>query len=840
MSSQDPPLPGTPGGESGQLPDYLDASFDPNKTTIIQLVRILFKHNIELPASRQIKSYYVTMFNNHIAANRSALLKQRAKPTPKPSKKSIFYDASVTPSDKSLNGGLVAALMDSASNSTPVAEGKKRRRPVATNADTASTIDSTLQSLLSNVAATSSHVTVESMSNSATDDSIVLEKDNPFQTNASANTGIGAARAISKATPKKAAQSTPVGTPQKMDLEMDIFSDDNPFQSPSKPIAVISPNTKLIKNRQTAMKRQIPSGINSPLPFDPANIRFASPHESPIFNSTPSTNRSDSVESSPEKKSSRNGSRKSKKSSISPNLKHQIPVVPVHATASDVLNQPGGNLDGTPLRNRQSKSAKNLDKNKSTHQVNDFIDESLIKSHQKTSNTSTPLPSSRHRRQSRQSTFSTLPRIITGLVVMCAIGVFIMKSVDVLSHIQWIVPYCSSQSAPVFENISTSDASLEQKNSVCAPCPDNAICAPGEDIQCAPNFTLQVGTWSFVLGNQTKHALIVGRPRCVQDIKKLEQEARKQQRTTALVNILDDIVRTWIGKAECGQIKPSADIYWAWSATISKKQQRQVLGMPLSLARSNLRAVVPRSWTDATFDEYWQAVSSLISMPSPSGPLSTRLDDSTYQHRLIVSAHSPVITMTCQARRYIWGLVLAYSLHLTLVCGAVIASTLLYSIFQQYRQEQHVVAILVDDVLDMVHTESDNHHRDPIRYPAPGLSIVQLRDHLLLSQTRGKGQESFSSADGSLLKRKSITVPYMTYMDPLGRTIWAIPDATTRKRLWTLVTTEISKTSAIRKTTMEVKGQPQDLWMWVASPALSPRKPRSSGINEFIGTPISK
>ncbi|KAI8928935.1 hypothetical protein BC831DRAFT_391177, partial [Entophlyctis helioformis] len=206
----------------------------------------------------------------------------------------------------------------------------------------------------------------------------------------------------------------------------------------------------------------------------------------------------------------------------------------------------------------------------------------------------------------------------------------------------------------------------------------------------------------------------------------------------------------------------------------------------------------------------------------PAVPLYTVLDESTRQNRLLVSIHPPVMSVSCRVRRAAWRFTVDYAPHLALSCAAIIAAVIAYTLRLQAEQERRIVSIIVGDVLDMVHAESDSHHTDPVRHPAPGLSIANLHDHLMPSSV-SSGNAASTEADGT---DEGTGTPYQTFADAGGHTVWVIGDTATRKRVWAAVCKEMGKTSTVRKTTMEVRGQPQDLWMWVASHALSPRKPK--------------
>eukprot|EP00842_Homolaphlyctis_polyrhiza_P006988 jgi/Hompol1/879/HPOL_005448-RA len=442
------------------------------------------------------------------------------------------------------------------------------------------------------------------------------------------------------------------------------------------------------------------------------------------------------------------------------------------------------------------------------------------------------------------------PQKITSQSLMIAVSAVITVFLLIVAH--WAVfihpnlEYCNATESA---SSNASQQQYDQWNPLgsmlpsCIPCPEHSVCSARNITQCLDDHILKPGAWSVLVGSGNPLVFPLGQPLCVPNVDKLAQEARKQQRIVALLVMLDDVVRKWVGKAECGEITPTSATHYAWSVPTRQSPLRRVLGMPLALSRQHLRALVPAKWTDEVFDEYWQIVLNQVMHPQASqyraageqtsinansvtALLSTVLDEATHQHRLLVSSKPPITNIACKVRRHLWSLLLKYALHLTITCAAIIVGLFAYIINQQRAQEQYIVSVLVQDVMDMVHCESDNNLHNPTRFSAPGLPIAHLQDHLLPKSISRTPAQVPSSPD-------QLDLPYVTHMDPNGHTVWSIPDAATRKRLWSLVTAEISRNSAIRKTTMEIKGQPQELWIWVASPALSPRRNKTAVLNAY-------
>ncbi|KAJ3129844.1 hypothetical protein HK098_008092 [Nowakowskiella sp. JEL0407] len=88
--------------ETPSLPPYLEnPSFDPSSLKINELVSILSSHDVELPATRGKKDTYVKLFQKHIIEKRQTLIDQiikQSQKTPKRPKSGVFVDVSGLPS----------------------------------------------------------------------------------------------------------------------------------------------------------------------------------------------------------------------------------------------------------------------------------------------------------------------------------------------------------------------------------------------------------------------------------------------------------------------------------------------------------------------------------------------------------------------------------------------------------------------------------------------------------------------------------------------------------------------------------------------------------------------
>ena len=672
---------------------YLEEDFDASQATIPQLVRILSKHDIQLPSSKQKKDHYVSLFNEQIASKRSLLLKQIQSKTPKQPVKGLFaspYAVSNTSRKRSSNAENTS---DDAANITPL----------------------------------------------------------PIKSSTS--------KKKSKSRRKSLAKDA-----------TDMFSDDNPFQSgiddsPSEGINVSKKTRTKSRRVMRKIHDTIPATFNQ---SDEIDVAFTAEGSSvPVFGQV--------------------------KQSVATPVKSP-------QRLSEILKQL--ELESS-VKKKPSFTVK-----PSTPGINRPATQKPVVKNSVTPVSFKPL-----------NPFLFAAKTQLRLFVSIAIAFLTVSYLHWLAFIHPDLQYCSSTGSDV--RLYTGYNPLGLVFPSCIQCPDQSICSTRAITHCkSSDYKLVKSAFNFLLGDSTL-LFPLGQPACVLDTDRLEKEAHNLRAVKRLTVMMTDIVRRWMGNVECKYKTPEK---WVYSATPPYK----VLGMPLNEAKKQLRLSSPKSWSESKFNDLWALLLNNINGPRQEGgldssstgdsPLWTILDERTQQNRLVVPSKPPILDIPCSIKQHISRLVFKYALHLTTFCALVIGAMVVYVTRQQQVQEHRIVSQIVEDVLDMVHSESDNHHANPGRYPAPGLAINQVQDHLIPKIFATTTQHIYRDPNS----------PYMVKNDGAGHTIWLIPDASVRKRIWTRVVGEIAKTSAVRKTTMEIKGQPQDLWMWVASLALSPRKPKVS------------
>ncbi|KAL2915850.1 inner nuclear membrane protein enriched at telomere/subtelomere region [Polyrhizophydium stewartii] len=811
--------------ESGALPDYLAAAFDPARATVQQLVRILARHQVALPPSRQRKDHYVDLFRTHIAPRLDELRQAAARIAPRAPRISLVGAAAADYDDDDTLAAAAAAAAAAISDADDAAlrggrtprrrsqapQTPARRSVRSVAAPYSSGVDSDADADLAAAAGSRQQPAIASQTPRASAHQ-AFSDNNQFQSPPHRSTAPATARRTSTKTAAAADGAN-------------VFSGDNPFQSPTKPVVsgLVSPRHRRAKSKSHQDPLEAPAPVTAAAP---ASFGFDGPDDDGTIGSPAIW------------ASAHSGLATAHKPPAA------VPVTP--ATFDSIMRDLDGLHAATPGKQARRRGTAGRDGSSgdagsaSSHRVAGTPAMSAAGS--PTSDRTRPYM----RRKPRLASNNSITRemVVQGMLVVgsAALAIFAALAAHWQIAVHPDLAYCPADPlqwpAPKpYEGWNP----LGYLVPPCVSCPEHAVCSPRNVTACTGDHIRHHSPWAAIVGQDSPTAFPIGQAMCVPDAERLEKEARRQQAIAVLYGILDDVVRSWVGKAECGDIKPTQDTRFAWSARPDTFGHRPVLGMPLAIARSHLRTSVPESWSDDRFEEYWKAVFAIVVSPPPQYPssgsgssqaqtsgapappkldsLTTILDDTAHQHRLLVSSNPPVVSMSCRVRRHIWSMALKYSLQITLTCGAIVIGMLGYIMRQQHLQERRIVAVLVEDVMDMVHGESENHHRDPARFPAPGLSIAHVQDHLL---------PSVAIDAPSLPASEDLDLPYATHKDPAGHTIWTIPDAHVRKRLWGLVTAEVARLTSIRKTVMEVKGQPQDLWMWVASPALSPRRSRSA------------
>ncbi|KAI8609256.1 Man1-Src1p-C-terminal domain-containing protein [Chytriomyces sp. MP71] len=361
-------------------------------------------------------------------------------------------------------------------------------------------------------------------------------------------------------------------------------------------------------------------------------------------------------------------------------------------------------------------------------------------------------------------------------------------------------------------------------------CPAGAVCFGKVVDGCEePDHVIQYGALSRLVGPYLPKGWqfvvpFAGEPVCVEDKARLQLEAKKQTQVENLVAYLNDIVRKWTGSMLCGEANPDPDMTNLELSIIRDPKTRSLIGMPASSGKRQLRALVGTKWSDEKFEEYWNLVLFRLASHAAAGgqdpshppiPLRTVVDSATGRHRLLTTTSAPLLSFTCQARNTLWQAATRYYPHL-LLSAFLLATLVVLNIRRAAAaRDAHVAATLVEDILDALHAESENHRRDPLRHPVPGLALNALRDHFLrVCKTGGAGLDAYGFA---------------AELDDAARTRWRVSDARVRDKVWGVVRAAVLRNACVRETVMEVGGEEDCVWQWIGSFALSPKKRKMVG-----------
>jgi hypothetical protein len=370
-------------------------------------------------------------------------------------------------------------------------------------------------------------------------------------------------------------------------------------------------------------------------------------------------------------------------------------------------------------------------------------------------------------------------------------------------------------------------------------CPEGAVCNGKAVLSCnSPDYILQRNAFATFGARyftaETFQFLVpfgLADPICVQDTAKLRREARKQEQADSLFNYLEDIVRYWTGRVICGEVDPDLETTPQERSMARSTKTKEVLGMPISAGKRALRKIVGSKWTDDKFEEYWGMILLRLADPAANkssdgeGGITTTVDESG-KYRLLVARREPVFSISCSVRRNIWQQVMRHWLELLATGALLLGSTVYYLRSRAAARDAVIVGTLVEDVLDSLYAESENHRTDPTRHPVPGLSVPQLRDHFL----------SVAVSTGTAVPNlPNLSVPAsplegaIPVLDSQGRTRWTLPDESTRDRIWKKTSTLVLRNACVRETTMEFRGDFHVVWQWIGSHALKPRPRKMVG-----------
>jgi hypothetical protein len=384
--------------------------------------------------------------------------------------------------------------------------------------------------------------------------------------------------------------------------------------------------------------------------------------------------------------------------------------------------------------------------------------------------------------------------------------------------------FCSD-SQPIFDLSESFPKSLVPQ---CFPCPEHAVCSRNEVIGCdSAQYTLQPALIHRLLPADYL-PFPFNQKICVDASELLAREA---QVLAKLTSVLNDLVVRWIGKAQCGEIPFSNESSWAWSKSSFKAP---VLGMPVSIARNELRAHLSRSkkknWNEQAFYELWTKLLESL-LPSPDqekGKKHTQtlfliLDDTHHRYRLFKSQSAPIKSFNCRIRQGILDAAQKYSMELSLLGLGLALVTVIYTRNQNKLREDMVLQRLTEDILEAVQNESDAHNQDPNRHPLPGLSVTQLRDHFLPQY----------SARHRALKPCDPQTGLPCEVDVNDRMRWFLDDST-RSRIWNKTYVRLISNANIKEVAMEVNGEGHGVLMHVGSRTLGVKSPRKEAtVTEF-------
>ncbi|KAJ3357994.1 hypothetical protein HDU83_000051 [Entophlyctis luteolus] len=392
-------------------------------------------------------------------------------------------------------------------------------------------------------------------------------------------------------------------------------------------------------------------------------------------------------------------------------------------------------------------------------------------------------------------------------------------------------PY-PSQSFEVF-GIPAVDAVIVRVLPISRTCPIGAVCAGKTVVGCespddivrwifgakAINDYAFVG-WQFLIPEFLGGGKLV---QCVPDTAKLRLEAKKQVQVENLIAYLDDVVRKWLGQLTCNEpdSDPSTTAEELLMATTSAGKAREIRGMPLPVAKRQLRALIGAKWTDEKFEEYWTLLLQRVLVGSDHGPpeeissdtrhLYTTVDASG-RYRLLQTTSPLIKSVPCILRQSIHSTLQKHAVEIAILVILAAAALVTYALKAAAARDAVVSATIIEDVLDALHGESENHRRDPLRHPVPGLGVAALRDHFLTVRV---GDSSNVDAFG-----------YSAVLDADRRTRWTVSDSATRDRIWRQVSSAIQRNANVRESVLEVRGEEDVVWQWIGSFALSPRKRR--------------
>ncbi|TPX46736.1 hypothetical protein SeLEV6574_g03068 [Synchytrium endobioticum] len=748
---------------AADIPAYLQPQFDANSLTINELISILLDHNVAVPPVKAKKEVYVGLFDTHVAPRRNQLIAQLSRPV---------YPLKPT-----------SPPVRTSSNSAGInVESAKKRKPVS-SASTPQALGTTPRTPKANVNAYD-HVDAN------------FSDDNPFQS------GGEESPEKKQQKVKRIKAAAPPGTASGVQF---LSDDDGGGVAPRRSITMSS-RGRTGNPPQPFMFRTRTPDINFSKTTDSifgsdrmgdhttvhrgwSGIADMRKRAGKVLTRRRASRRVWTDDEGPGEEESGDGNGEEGWKSVLPSPATQT--FPVNA-----------NTNATPRTSRPASST--------------------IRSALKKASPRTKVVAPR-----RKGAPITMVVRISSVVLLVLLAHWFYSVKDTLQ-------FCEVNDGAADADASQADGTPSKGNGLgdwnpllkmlptCISCPSNAVCVGKTVLSCQnSDHSLQANMVSRAMPNLPFPFDI---PSCVENKQKVAVEARQAQQVDRGVSHLDHLVRTWIGKAQCNELSAEE----ARSVPNWAKQNGHVWGMPPAEAKRQLRRSIGHKWSTTRFEEYWDLLLRRINPSSsghlPSTPVKTEFDKSG-RFLALVSSSEPIISFSCRFKTSVFQTIRAYSVHLIVIGVLCVIAAVSYDKSVADARESKTVELLVDDVLDSIAQAAEHHLQDPDRYPLPGISVDQLRDHLLPVPVRS----GFGFGNRG---RKETT------KDADGRTRWHLNDDVARERLWAQVCKVILRNSTVRETSMEVKGEMHTIWQWIGSDLLSPRRSASNTNLQDMSNPI--
>jgi hypothetical protein len=393
-------------------------------------------------------------------------------------------------------------------------------------------------------------------------------------------------------------------------------------------------------------------------------------------------------------------------------------------------------------------------------------------------------PASIHERLLRRNKQRQEQRLVNG-ILLGMVSIFFFVTVHWLIVDYPNLQYCS--------NVTTYKP-FYPFSSQCIPCPSNAICSSRAVTGCIGSDTkLKKSLFQKILPSFLS-LFPYNQPSCVFDGGEVMDDDKRQRQVDHLVKVTDHLVREYIGKAMCSKK--------GFPSTIFKSGN--ILGMPVSKAKSELHSMIGTKWSRDKFEEFWGLmVENVAKNPNT---LKMVVDN---QNRFFNSENPPIASYWCTIKQAMWKSVVQNAVYLVTLGACVLGGMGFWVSYQKRQFEAEVVSSLLPDIISAIHQETENYHSYSSRHPVPGLALSQVKDHFLpLPISNSKEFQ----------------------VDGEGRAVWSVYEPS-RSRIWKKITDHISKNTNIRQTTTQIKGETNVVWFWVGSAALTPcaKKRKSDG-----------